>query len=91
MVEVTPESLREWRLEQGLTQDELAHKLGVDQATIAKWETGAAKPGKGWYSFWQVVMAGLIVGSVQAVWEELQNQKGPRKRRGPRVQRRMPL
>lgn len=28
----------------GLNQGDLAEKLGVDRSTVAKWETGAAKP-----------------------------------------------
>lgn len=28
----------------GLTQDQLAEKLGVDRSTVAKWETGKSHP-----------------------------------------------
>ena len=91
MPEVTPESIREWRLQQGLTQEELAEKLGVEQSTVAKWETGAQKPGKGWFHFWQLIVAGLAVGSIQAIWEEYQRSRPEpqRRRRGPRVQRKL--
>lgn len=36
--------LREARLTGGLTQQELADRLGVDQAVIARWESGAREP-----------------------------------------------
>ncbi len=34
------------RLKRGLTQEELAHKLGVSWGTIARWESGKSKPSK---------------------------------------------
>ena len=30
----------------GLTQEEVAHKLGVSWGTIARWEAGKSKPSK---------------------------------------------
>lgn len=36
--------LKELRLEMGLTQSELAKKLKVTQATVAKWENGDLEP-----------------------------------------------
>jgi transcriptional regulator with XRE-family HTH domain len=36
--------LREVRLSAGLTQQQLADRLGLDQAVIARWETGAQEP-----------------------------------------------
>jgi transcriptional regulator with XRE-family HTH domain len=36
--------LREARRSAGLTQRELAERLGVDQAVIARWETGVREP-----------------------------------------------
>ena len=30
----------------GLTQEEIAHKLGVSWGTIARWEAGKSKPSK---------------------------------------------
>jgi len=30
----------------GLTQEELAHKLGVSWGTVARWEAGKSKPSK---------------------------------------------
>jgi DNA-binding XRE family transcriptional regulator len=35
------ESLRSWRREQGITQTELAGRLGVSQRTVSLWEQGA--------------------------------------------------
>lgn len=34
------------RIRLGLTQDELAHRLGVSWSTIARWEAGKGKPSK---------------------------------------------
>lgn len=36
--------VREARLRAGLTQAELGRRLGKPQSTIARWETGAARP-----------------------------------------------
>lgn len=36
--------LREWRRKEGLTQADLAAKIGVSQAAISQWETGALTP-----------------------------------------------
>lgn len=36
--------LREWRRKKGLTQADLAAKIGVSQAAICQWETGALTP-----------------------------------------------
>lgn len=36
--------IRELRIAQKLSQQELADKIGVDRSTIAKWETGAHLP-----------------------------------------------
>lgn len=32
------------RLELGLTQEELAHRLGVNKGMVSKWERGKSKP-----------------------------------------------
>ena len=37
--------LIKWRTEQGLTQIELARRLGVSGPTISSWEVGGKKPG----------------------------------------------
>lgn len=37
-------NLKELRLEYGLSQAELAEKLGVDFRTISNWENGVRKP-----------------------------------------------
>ena len=36
--------VREYRLRENITQDELARRLGVDRSNIAKWEAGVHKP-----------------------------------------------
>ena len=36
--------VREYRLRENMTQDELARLLGVDRSNIAKWEAGVHKP-----------------------------------------------
>lgn len=36
-------ALRDYRREHGLTQTDLARLLGLPQATISRWETGATK------------------------------------------------
>lgn len=37
-------TLREYRKEKGLSQTELADKIGVSQNTISSWETGRTEP-----------------------------------------------
>lgn len=34
----------EMRAKKGMTQGQVADKLGVDRSSVAKWETGAAEP-----------------------------------------------
>ncbi len=36
--------IRELRIAQKLSQQELATKLGIDRSTVAKWETGTHSP-----------------------------------------------
>lgn len=36
--------LREWREHRGLTQQQVADRLGVDKATISRWEGGKRSP-----------------------------------------------
>ena len=36
--------IRELRIAQKLSQQELATKLGIDRSTVAKWETGNHSP-----------------------------------------------
>ena len=36
--------IRELRISQKLSQQELATKLGIDRSTVAKWETGTHSP-----------------------------------------------
>jgi predicted transcriptional regulator len=40
---MTAKELKIWRKKWGVTQVELARKLGTYQVTIARWETGARK------------------------------------------------
>ena len=37
-------SFLEKRIKQGLTQQQLANKVGVDRTTVSKWELGKAIP-----------------------------------------------
>lgn len=39
------ETLRQWRTSAGLTQAELADRLGVDQSFVSSYETGRRRPG----------------------------------------------
>lgn len=39
--------IRTYRIRAGLTQAELAARLGVDRTSITKWETGGASPRTG--------------------------------------------
>ena len=41
-----PELVKEVRRQLGLTQEELAHALGVSFATVNRWENGKTKPSK---------------------------------------------
>jgi transcriptional regulator with XRE-family HTH domain len=40
---MTPENLITWRTERGLTQEALAHLLGLDRGTINRYENGKRK------------------------------------------------
>ena len=41
-----PELLKEVRQKLGITQEELAHELGVSFATVNRWENGKTKPSR---------------------------------------------
>jgi transcriptional regulator with XRE-family HTH domain len=41
---MTPQELRAAREAMGITQQELADKLGVGQGTISRWEAGERQP-----------------------------------------------
>jgi DNA-binding XRE family transcriptional regulator len=43
----------------GLTQDELAHLLGVDRSSVSRWETGARTPRRGLATAYAVVLVRL--------------------------------
>lgn len=36
--------MSEWRLEKGLTQQQLADRLGTTDVTVSRWETGKRRP-----------------------------------------------
>jgi transcriptional regulator with XRE-family HTH domain len=36
--------LAEWRLAKGLTQEQLADRLGTSHVTVSRWETGKRQP-----------------------------------------------
>ena len=38
------ENIRALRIDAGLSQDELAARLGVSRQSVSKWETGSATP-----------------------------------------------
>ena len=40
-----PAEIKKFRMEHGMTQEDLAHKLMVDVTTVQRWETGKAEPG----------------------------------------------
>lgn len=40
---LTRETLRKCRIENRMSQEELADLLGVDHSTVSRWETGALK------------------------------------------------
>ena len=40
---MTPETLREWRIERGMTQAQLAAAVGVSARQVRRWETGENK------------------------------------------------
>ena len=35
---MTPEDLKQWRIEHGYSQERLARALGVDHMTVSRWE-----------------------------------------------------
>jgi len=46
MVEKSGEEIREFRSKMAMTQEELAHQLGVTVSTVNRWENGHTKPSK---------------------------------------------
>ena len=84
--QITGESIREWRLSQNLTQEELAARIGVDQATLAKWERGKIRIPRSWLQFWALLfVGGFTVGVLEGIAELLGDANRPAaKKRGPR-------
>jgi len=48
-----PELVKEVRRQLGLSQEDLAHALGVSFATVNRWENGKTAPSKMAQSVWQ--------------------------------------
>jgi transcriptional regulator with XRE-family HTH domain len=48
-------TIRQWRIEKGLTQRQLAERLGVTHITIGNWENGRNAP-----SAYQLVALGVV-------------------------------
>jgi DNA-binding transcriptional regulator YiaG len=48
-----PELVKEVRRQLGLSQEELAHELGVSFATVNRWENGKTKPSKMAKTVWK--------------------------------------
>jgi len=44
VMKLTAEEIKQKRKEAGMTQEQLAHKLGVAVATIQRWEKGVHRP-----------------------------------------------
>ena len=45
-IENFPERVKEVRRKLGLSQEDLAHELGVSFATVNRWENGKTRPSK---------------------------------------------
>lgn len=43
---MTPETIRETRLERGLTQEQAANEIGVSTAAVSRWESGGRDPAR---------------------------------------------
>lgn len=41
---LTPETLKQWRAQMGVTQSDAAELLGVSQVCWSQWETGRSSP-----------------------------------------------
>ena len=57
---LTPEAIRSWRIEKGLTQRQLALILGVGEVTINRWESNESNQRPTGTS--AIVLASLIAG-----------------------------
>ncbi|MBP3437370.1 MAG: L-serine ammonia-lyase, iron-sulfur-dependent, subunit alpha [Clostridia bacterium] len=44
MQKINPQRIRDLRIKQGLSQQELAHQLGISDRAISKWELGYSQP-----------------------------------------------
>lgn len=52
-IESFPERVKEVRRKLGLSQEELAHALGVSFATVNRWENGKTMPSKMAKTVWK--------------------------------------
>jgi putative transcriptional regulator len=68
--------LREARQQAGLTQQQLARQLGVDQSVIARYESGMREPRVSM----AVRLAAAVASSVEAIWTA--DDEGPRRANG---------
>lgn len=50
------ERIRIWRTARGLSQGEIARRLGVDPGTLGRWERGEREP----MGRWELLVAGLL-------------------------------
>jgi DNA-binding XRE family transcriptional regulator len=62
--QTSPEDLRSWRTQRGLTQEEAGALIGVKGQTIRSWETGKRAPG--WASVEQLRLAYVELDSQRA-------------------------
>lgn len=69
---VTPTSLREWRENAHLTQEEAAALLGVTVGTYRNWEQGRAAPTGATQRFLQLMLVGVAAGTVYQVLDLLE-------------------
>jgi DNA-binding transcriptional regulator YiaG len=78
---LTPEAIKQFRKERGLSQQQLASMLGVGVATVSRWETGQANVTGTAAVVLQTVItaartgltAGLWLGSGNAIYQLLRD------------------
>lgn len=71
--------LREARLSAELTQQELADRLGADQAVIARWESGVREP----RVLAAVRLSEVLGTTANAIWPPDLNERGAAPRQRP--------
>jgi transcriptional regulator with XRE-family HTH domain len=65
---LTPEAIQQFRKDRGLSQQQLASILGVDVATIARWETGQANVAGTALVVLQTVITAAHTGLTADLW-----------------------